>query len=77
MTVTIEILRAVPEDWEREDIEFHMNEGRWCANNIIPEIGDQAERTGCLCESFYAQYVREATSEDEARYVYHVANQPS
>jgi len=58
---TIEVTTDVPESWTPEDIEFHRNESSWCANNIVAEL----EAAYCLCNRTTAQYLREATPEDE------------
>ena len=28
---------SVPSDWDRQQIEFHYNDGSWCANNLLDE----------------------------------------
>jgi hypothetical protein len=47
MTVEYEI--SVPSCWSKEDIEFHRNEGTWCAGNIIEELQELAGESECLC----------------------------
>lgn len=64
--VTIEMVRQVPDDWTAEDIEFHINDSSWCADNIVDDLTRFTERgEGCLCRHLSAEYVREATAEDE------------
>lgn len=58
---SIELVVRVPENWNKDDIEFHRNESSWCASNIIRELGDG---NACLCSS-KIEYVREATERDE------------
>jgi hypothetical protein len=51
---TIEYEITVPSDWTDADIEFHRNDGSWCANNIARELTKEVERrgdNGCLCRS--------------------------
>lgn len=38
---TIEYDLEVPEDWTNEDIEFHRNEGTYCADRIVDELKSQ------------------------------------
>jgi hypothetical protein len=72
--VTIEMMREVVEDWSVEDIERYLNCGSWCANNIISDIEEQVERMRCICSTFYAKFVREATQKDEERFKLRVAD---
>lgn len=65
---SIDLVLDVPEDWETSNIEFKYNEGAWCANNIANELIRTVERigdNGCLCDSLSAEFVREATGDDE------------
>jgi hypothetical protein len=39
----------VPAHWTPEQVEWHRNEGTWCADNLITELGALAEKTFCLC----------------------------
>lgn len=61
----IEYVVDVPEDWEQHDIEFHRNDGSWCADNALTELDELSERAGCLCAVTRYEYLREATKEDE------------
>lgn len=67
--VTVEMVRAVPESWDGDSIEFAMNEGSWCSDNIVTELRqilDRAPPNTCtLCRATTAEFVREATEEDE------------
>lgn len=66
--LAVEYTIDVPESWTEEDIEFHRNEGGWCADNALSEIGNILDRTGdCLCSLSVTEYVREATPEDEKK----------
>ena len=52
---TYEIEIEVPFDWDKEQIEFHRNEGSWCADNSIRELEEIAEQeNSCLCGCFQA-----------------------
>jgi hypothetical protein len=69
--MTIEHVIDVPEDWDASNIEFHRNESSWCANNAkadLDRVFDRADQDGatCLCGRVHYEYVREATTEDEA-----------
>lgn len=45
MVVEYEV--EVPADWDAEMIEFHRNEGSWCAGNARAELAQIDD--GCLC----------------------------
>jgi len=46
----------VPLHWDEADVEFHRNEGTWCAHNAVDqlrELADQLEEQNrCLCDWF-------------------------
>ena len=58
---TFEIEVDVPHAWGQHQIEFHRNEGSWCANNAISDIeafSGFLESVGhCLCVCFRCEYV--------------------
>ena len=57
MIVEYEI--KVPAHWDKELIEYHRNEGSWCASNAIDELeaafGDESKR--CMCDAAKFEYV--------------------
>lgn len=59
---------SVPVGWNEDLVEFWLNESSWCADNIISELESQAARMGCLCDTFSAEFVRDATPEDKKRF---------
>lgn len=77
----IEMLMVVPEHWNDHDIEFHENEGSFCANNFIPRLDAfferMTEKDQCLCDDIVSTYVREATGEDEAKYGVYIKDEKS
>lgn len=60
MTVEYEV--EVPASWDAEAIEFHRNDGSWCANNAISELDAifGAEDAECMCGAARFAYVGEA-----------------
>ncbi len=49
-----------------QQFEFRRNEGSWCANNIISELQDVSESSGCLCnhaETTFVSWVNEELKE--------------
>lgn len=38
----------VPDSWDKHDVEFHRNEGSWCADNAIEEL-QGLSGAKCLC----------------------------
>lgn len=55
--MTVDVIRRVPVSWGKEDIEFQMNEGSWCANNIMDDMEKTAEKVGCLCHSSSFEFI--------------------
>jgi len=47
----------VPASWSKEQIEFHRNEGSWCADNMIDEISAIGGEDGCLCAAVQFTYL--------------------
>lgn len=53
--VTVEYDIEVPRTWDKDMIEFHRNEGTWCADNMVAELEEQVGRYAvddyqpCMC----------------------------
>jgi hypothetical protein len=66
--VTLRIPRVVPAAWDSRQVEFQLNDGSWCADNIEGDLAQYQESRGddapCLCGAFHAKFLREATAED-------------
>lgn len=45
-----------------------MNEGSWCFDNVLEELNNLSNRAGCLCSFSNAEYIREATEDDEEEF---------
>jgi len=56
----IEYEVSVPASWDAEQIEFHRNDGSWCANNMIGELEALSERDGCVCSAVGFEWLRDA-----------------
>ena len=56
MTVEYEV--DVPSSWNKENIEFHRNEGTWCSNNAIDELETAFEKT-CMCGTTKFKYIKD------------------
>lgn len=67
---TVEMVREVPEDWNRDSLEFHLNESSWCASNLIGDMEKIDTDAHCLCSNVTGEYLREATEDDEKRLGY-------
>lgn len=68
--VTFQILKVVPEDWDKHMIEFSMNDSSSCCNNLVTNLSDQVERMdmkegSCMCYHTKGKFLRDATQEDE------------
>lgn len=52
---TVEYDLRIPESMTKADIEFHRNEGTWCADGLVRELEDQVrsaegeEYRPCMC----------------------------
>ena len=68
LDVTIHMVMDVPEDWDEGQINFHYNDGSWCASNLLSYLNHRDGNVGCLCDITDIKYVGEATEEDEERY---------
>ena len=64
----VTMCRQVPEDWDVHMINFHMNDGSWCASNLITILQELDAKKGCLCGRVKEEFIREATEEDEERF---------
>lgn len=73
----VEMLVTIPETWTQEQIEFHYNDGSWCATNVIAFMEEQDERLGCLCNTVEAAFLREATEEDQIAFKVFVGDMES
>ena len=63
--IIVDVIRDVPNDWDRHIIEWRINKGSYCANNVINDLSLITE-DHCFCEQLQAMYLREATEEDES-----------
>lgn len=69
MRYSFEIPVLVPEFWPDETTMFHRNEGSWCANNALTELQGVVEtKVGCLCGVFEAEFLREASEQDDVNF---------
>jgi hypothetical protein len=59
MIVEYEI--EVPNHWDKEDIEFHRNDGSWCADNAIDELQEKFNNpdSSCMCLHSKFEYLGE------------------
>lgn len=63
--LTIELIITQPRDWQKDMIEFHMNESSWCMDNIMEDLARYADSDDrCLCPISNVEYIGEATLEE-------------
>ena len=66
--VTITFPRVIPQGWDIEKNEFHMNESSSCQDNLIDFDLDRFRAASgegfCLCGLIKARHLRDATSDD-------------
>jgi hypothetical protein len=78
--VAIDLVRAVPEDWDGEMINFHMNDSSSCSNNLLREVADLLARleddARCACGFVEGSYLREADEDDETAAAYFIGEKP-
>lgn len=71
MRYTFEVVIPYSEDADVGAITFSRNESSWCANNALREL---EKRNDCWCSGFTAEFVRDATAEDEAAFDLDILN---
>ncbi len=59
--LTLEYDVTVPASWGKETVEFHRNEGTWCADNLLDELTELTEHGFCLCGRAHFSYVKDRT----------------
>jgi len=68
VTVTFELLRDVPMYWDQSMIEFQMNDGTYCMDNVLDQLFREANIVGegiCYsCPRAKGKYLRDASAED-------------
>ena len=62
---TYTALLKVPACWKGHDIDFYYNESSWCASSMIGILEEEEKRGSCACRWTSAEFVREATPQDE------------
>ena len=62
--LTIDFVDSVPENWDKDVIDFHYNDSSWCASNILDKL-EERNNFRCLCDVASFEYLRDATEEDE------------
>lgn len=45
----IDLPMDFPKDWNKEIIEFHLNDSSWCCSNLIDLLEKYDEEYGCIC----------------------------
>lgn len=48
--ITIDLPMDFPVSWDNDMIEWHLNEGTYCLDNLIDELFDYSEENGCICQ---------------------------
>lgn len=61
---TIELPMDVPEEWDKEMIEFYFNESSWCCSNIIDDLQQYDKDHGCICGICKAEFLEEISKEE-------------
>ena len=37
------------QDWEKEQIEFYLNDSSYCCDNLIDLLQEYSKKYGCIC----------------------------
>ena len=45
---TIDLPMKFPKDWDREHIEFHLNESSWSCDNLVFELHKYIKKNGSI-----------------------------
>lgn len=61
---TIELPMDVPEEWDKEMIEFYFNESSWCCSNIIDDLQQYDKDHGCICGICEAEFLEEISKDE-------------
>lgn len=48
--ITIDLPMDFPVSWDNDMIEWHLNEGTYCLDNLIDELSDYSEENGRICQ---------------------------
>jgi len=65
---TVRTVLSVPEHWDNEQVNFHYNDGTWCADNLISELSRRSEDVRCVCDITEAKSLGDAMQKDEEDY---------
>jgi hypothetical protein len=80
MRFRVDLVMEVPETLPRAALNVCFNE-HWCGSRLAIDLVDTVERlvgkSGCLCGSVKAKFLREATEEDEEAQLLYVNQLPS
>jgi hypothetical protein len=64
IAATFTIPWTVPEHWDRQLIEFRLNESTFCADNLLDDLRQLAGQHGCLCKVFTGTLVEPAAADE-------------
>lgn len=65
--LTIDFVDSVPENWDKDVIDFHYNDSSWCASNILNRL-EERDNFRCLCDVASFEYLRDASEKDEEKW---------
>lgn len=57
--MTAEIPMEMPLSWDKDRVEFKLNEGTWCADNIIDDLQGLVDKGLDLCTVTEFEYIRD------------------
>ena len=70
---SFEMVYSVPRGWDKDQIEFHLNESSACMSRLVEQLMEEEEAVGegaCFtCHRKETRYLRDATEADHDRLV--------
>lgn len=48
--ITINLPMEFPEEWDDEMIEWYLNDGTYCLDNLMNELSCYSKEHGCICQ---------------------------
>jgi hypothetical protein len=65
---SFEIEIDVPHFWDKDNIEFKLNDSSWCADNALEDLTEYAG-DGCLCGVFDGEFIEVVDSTPQRKTV--------
>lgn len=57
--VVVEYEMDMPANWDKNQVEFRLNESSYCASNLLDDLKEFEKENGCLCAFVHYEYLRD------------------